>query len=51
MIEMIRLGGRGRCGQDCCDRLDIPDFNLDWKVLAVQGIDIGLDMPGDGINE
>ena len=51
MIEMIRLGGRGRCGQDYCDRLDIPDFNLDWIVSAVQGIYVGFDMPGDAINE
>ena len=35
MIEMIRLGSRGRCGQDYCDRLDILDFNLDWKVLSL----------------
>ena len=34
----IMLGGCGTCGHDYCNRPSIPDFNLGWKVSAVQGI-------------
>jgi len=34
----IMLGVCSTCGHDYYNRLSIPDFNLGWKVSAVQGI-------------
>ena len=34
----IMLGDCSTCGHDYCNGLSIPDFNLGWKVSAVQGI-------------
>ena len=37
----IMLGDCSTCGHDYCSRLSIPDFDLGWKVSAVQGIVLG----------
>ena len=34
----IMLGCCSTYGHDCCNGLCIPDFDLGWKVSAVQGI-------------